>query len=453
MTYLESVQLLRDIESKYDVSSVKFKNVQIWPFIRIKLFERISGADTNLKPSKKSGIRIVLSTLFYYNPFKYFKKSKTWLFSSFERRKQIGDRAVMRISGAIVDIEPETLVIEKPTDYQCSTPRNLVREANIVSESWILLFVHFIAFFLKLFRLKINREDVIKRILEENGLSFDYKTEIKLLYAQKKTMDYLLRIFHKPKKVFIECPYPVMGYIWSMHHHNIKVTELQHGVLNNLHYAYNSLYHSNEFYPDRMCVFGDVEFKYLTGEQCHYCKDIVRTGLYFLEVADKFFVSDVFSIYREDYKHVVLVAGQTGYEKQLVEFINVIALEAKDCIFIYVPRSLEEQFVFNRNNIVFQPGINIYEYMKWCDIHLTISSTTCLECQYFKKPTVFYDYEGRSSNYYRNVLNEDNGVYYINDCNGFTNALRSVDNNKDLFTYKEIFSHDTMDVFRRLVLE
>lgn len=76
-----------------------------------------------------------------------------------------------------------------------------------------------------------------------------------------------------------------MGYVWSLHEHGIPVIELQHGVLNDKHYAYNSEYRSNELYPDTLCVFGDDEYNYMQSDGCYYCKDVRKTGLYYMELA------------------------------------------------------------------------------------------------------------------------------------------------------------------------
>ena len=196
MTYLESVQFVREIESKYDVLSIKFKGVPIWPYLRIKIIEQISGADTKLKPSTKSGVRQVLSTLFYYNPLRYFKKSKVWLFSSFERRKMVGERAVMRVSGGIVDANPETLVFEKPVAYQSKTPRKFIQEKNIVSESWILLFVHLLSFLLKPFHFKIEGGEIVN-VLEK----FEFLMKKKDLNKQKNAIKSItqLKVLLKPQ--------------------------------------------------------------------------------------------------------------------------------------------------------------------------------------------------------------------------------------------------------------
>ena len=51
MTYLEAVALLHDIESKYDVMSIKYKGVSVWSFLRLRLLDCVS-VNTEIKMSK-----------------------------------------------------------------------------------------------------------------------------------------------------------------------------------------------------------------------------------------------------------------------------------------------------------------------------------------------------------------------------------------------------------------
>lgn len=449
MTYLEAVILIKNIEASNDVMSIKYKDVPIWPLLRIHLIDAISKERSATKTTGNSAIKQVLSTLFYYNPLNIFKGSQLWLFAGNERRKLVDDKYILRVSGGILEVEPKTLVIEKPSANQTKHSRRSIPEERIVSESWILLSVHIIAYLLRFFKQKIDSEELLIRILKENNLNYNYKSSLRLLVAQKKVFDFILSIVNKPSKVLIECPYTIMGYVWSLHCKGIPVIELQHGVLNEHHYAYNSLYHSKELYPDIIWVFGEIEYKYLTSSLCHYSKQVEKIGLYFMELADKYFTNDIFKQYRAEYDRVIVAAGQRGYEEQFAAFINEVAQMSPRSIFIYIPRTNDVDLVFKHKNILFKPGVNIYEYMKWCDIHCTISSTTCLECQYFHKPTIFYDYDKMATNYYGNVLHKVNGVHYIDSASAFVSSVKEIEESE--YIYKEVFTHNTVKLIKNLL--
>ena len=448
MTYLEAVELITEIETKYDVMSIRYKGISVWPMLRVRLLERITGDDIIRKSSGSSAIRQVLNTLFYYNPLLYFKRYKVWVFSHNGSRNVIGDKRVERTTGCVIEAEPSTLFIEKPDAHQAEFPRNSIPEKQIVSESWVLMLVHLFATLYPLKLIKTN-ERVLLELLSDVKISFDYRRAIRLLYAQKRIFDVLLFICHKPKVVVIECPYTIMGYVWSLHKHKIRVIEMQHGVLNKHHYAYNSLCHSDLLNPDEMWVYGDEEHRYMTSADCHYCNKVNKVGLYFLNYARDFFINDPFADYRRKYTTICLVAGQTGYEDAMADYVEEAAKDNKDCLFLYVPRKTDVGLEFNADNVILKLGVNIYEYMIWCDIHLTISSTTCLESHYYHKPTIFYDFRKMASTYYGDVLQKENGVVYTETSSSFKNALEQLKNTD--ICYREIFTNGTVQRMRDLL--
>ena len=141
MTYLEAVALVKDIEERYDVMSIRYKRVSVWPFLRLFLLDKIS-VQTEIKASG-SIIKVVLKSLFAYNPLKVFKRHDVWLFTGCERRKRIGDKMIHRISGGISSNVPSCLMIEKPDLLLGHYRKQVIEEKEIVSESWMLILFHF----------------------------------------------------------------------------------------------------------------------------------------------------------------------------------------------------------------------------------------------------------------------------------------------------------------------
>ena len=189
MTYLEAVSLMKEIESRYDLMQIKYKGVSVWPLLRINIVDAISGNNETMKSTGGSAIKQVLSTLFYYNPFDYFKKRSVWLFAGFERRKEVNGLKKLRVSGCVIDACENTLVIEKPGKDQSTTPRSMVPEKDVVSESWLLLFVHAYAILTKWKKIKIENECVLQRVLKEYKIQFDYIGALRVLDAQKKVFE------------------------------------------------------------------------------------------------------------------------------------------------------------------------------------------------------------------------------------------------------------------------
>ena len=193
-------------------------------------------------------------------------------------------------------------------------------------------------------------------------------------------------------------------------------------------------------YPDEICVYGEEEHKYFTEEEPQFSERVSMTGLYLLDRSAEFFSEDIFAKEREKYKSIIVVAGQRPGEEELSAFVDDVAKSIKDVLFVYIPRHIET-ISFSSPNVVLKVGVNIYEYLKWCDIHVTISSTTGLEAHYYKKPVVFCDFEDVAKEYYGGVINEKNGAFYIHTKEEFLALLPTL--TPDNYLYRELFAHDS----------
>lgn len=440
MNYIEGLEILKEIERRHNVMSIKFKGISVWPFLRIYIFQEIAETvNRNSHNISNKKIKTVLKGIAKYNPICSLKKHDIWLFNGCERRKKLGNKYIHRVSGFSVQLPQNILIFEKPDSIIIHHNKTEIEERDIISESWQLLGAHIYEKILRFSPLKIENEQLLISILKDlNASHFNYRYFIRFLWSQKKITDLLLSIFKKPEQVLIECPYNIMGYVWSFHTHNIKVIELQHGVIGKSHYAY-TLPHHSILNPDEIWVYGNKEHEFLTKHNIYYANTIIKTGLYYIECANQFFTKDIFADLRKSFRKIVVFAGQNGVVEPVHEFIIKTSQLNPDVFFVYIPRLSGETLPSHSSNLKLIENVNIYEYLKWCDIHSTISSTTCLEATYFGKPTIFYDYQGLSRNYYPPESYITNGFKYISSPCEFKNAiavLETISNYKfpDLFT-------------------
>lgn len=449
MTNLEGVELLREIESKYDVMAIKYKGVSVWPYLKLYLLDSIT-LNRESKMSK-SVVVLVLKCLFLFNPFVIFKRFNIWIFTACERRKRLGDKMVQRVCGGVSTDVERCLMIEKPSLVMGHYKKAEIEEKNIISEAWLLLFTRLIVFLSKPFTPRIENEIVFQNILKDYNLKFNYKHYTRLLNAQRKAMRIMLAIIRKPKMVLMESPYDTMGYIWAFHQKEVKVIELQHGVINKDHEAYNGVSYDKILSPDSICVYGSEEYEYFTETEPQYAEKVYMTGLYMLERADLYFNIDVYSEYRKKYEKIFVVSGQAIFDLQLSGIIDQIAGRNPQYMFVYIPRHVDEKLEFKCNNVDVKGEVNIYEYLKWADVHITVSSTTCLEAHYYHTPTIFVDLENMATTFYRGILSEKNGAVYIQNNEEFEGALELL-MNQDI-EWKEFFAHHHIERIREAVSE
>lgn len=447
MNYLEAVEILQNIEDKYDVMSIKYKGVSVWPFLRIYLVDSMSKQSE--QKVSASNIAVVIKSLFFYNPFEIFKKHKVWVFSGTITRKKIGSKYEHHVIGALTKVCPDILLIENPEANCPHYKKKEIIEKHIVSNSWTLLTSRILELFLRLKRVMIENEELLISIIKNLGVSFNYKAYVMRLLAQKIATDLLLKLGHKPKTAFMICPYGHMGYVWALHSHGIPVVELQHGVINEHHYAYNSKYYTDVFQPDEICVYGENEYHFFSEIQQKYAKRVTKTGLYILERSEDFFACDIFQDYRGKYRFIVVAAGQTGYEKEFADFIDNVASNLLEVLFIYIPRRPEGDLIFKSDNVLYKYGVNIYEYLKWCDVHCTISSTTCLEAHFFHKPNIFFSKNGTAKEYYGDLLGESNGTFYAENIQAFINAFHKA--TLGSFEYKDVFVRNSVNNIKNVI--
>jgi hypothetical protein len=394
-------------------------------------------------------LKLVCKDLFFFNPLRFFKKYDVWNFSSRITRKKIGQYYEHHVSGSLHKFEQRVLTLEDPASNGLVIRREEIPEKDIVSNSWFNLVYGLIYVIIRCLPLRIEGEDIIRSIIHDYHFDYNYRKRAIMLYAQRRASDFFFAISSKPRLIIMECSYTQMGRVWSAHRRGIPVIELQHGVINGNHYAYNPRYSSKTLYPDEICVYGEEEYKYFQTGGRQFAPKVSMTGLYILERMGEAFSDDIFAEYRDKYESVIVFAGQVGGEERLSSFADSLAKQMPQVMFIYIPRHKSDFIHFTQPNVKYVFGVNIYEYLKWCDMHATISSTTGLEAHFFHKPVIFCDYKDVAKQYYGGILKGENGARYIKTEQEFIDAYKQLKGNS--FVWKEIFAHNHQERIARVI--
>jgi hypothetical protein len=403
-THFQPLQLIKKIEEKYSVEDIEVNGLKIWPHLRIYI-----GSITSINTKKEAPlffIKLFFSSFFY--GFTNLFKSYDYIFYSntIERRK---------INGIYVDKSFDYLmsILPKSLDIEIPLPKHFKRKEiptkNIVSK---LFFYGLETFYAKVFlhSLKIKNEQILIDLLTEFKIDINYKHYIKRFIAQYFSTIILAKIY-KPKAVFVECYYTNIGRIYAYNKLNISTIEIQHGVINNSHLAYN-IYKKfdHKFFPNYLFSFGNNEKKIAKNENFYIKNEnVYPIGSFYIDhINSANIVYNNLKKYRISYKFIVCVTGQNHYsEPILINFLNKVGDLNNDILFVFVPRdaSFQKKDYHLNTNIMVIPELNCYETISISDFHSTVYSTCALESASLGIPNILININGLSKINYAEILN------------------------------------------------
>jgi len=420
---------LKDIEEGYNTHSILYNADFAWPIIRLKVNEEIR---------KKEGLK---SRTFKLNWFLFHKLLRSlffglsnlfrlrqfsfWIFSSSDRRKLINSKYVDRVAGSFAINYPKSLIIENPYPLGRHYKYKNLGNGKVLGQTVFFAATKIISLFLK--KPRIENEEVLVKILAENHINLDYNKILKETRAQYFLMKFLLR-FTKPKAVFFVYSASSMGYIKALKELNIPVIELQHGVINSSHHAYN-LYRDFGYtlFPDYLLTYGPKELDVFN--RSNYFIDpahVFPVGYYFLEATSKFAITEEFEQQlRRQYKMIVAFSLQDPFETFTFEFLKKTAALNPSICYLLVPRKADKTFpdIERLENMYIERRMNIYECLKIADFHATINSTCAIESLFFGVPNVLYDFKNWASDYYGEILNDPGHTVFVSSPLEFIETL------------------------------
>ena len=219
-----------------------------------------------------------------------------------------------------------------------------------------------------------------------------------------------------------------MGYIKALKELNIPVIEMQHGVINSSHHAYN-LYRDfgNNLFPDYLLTYGPKELEVFRGSNYFINPThVFPVGYYFLEATNKFAnTSEYEQKLRQRYKMIVVFSLQDPFEAYTFEFLEKTAALNPGICYLLVPRNADKTYpeIEGKENMFIERNLNIYECLKIADFHATINSTCAIESLFFGVPNVLYDFKNWASDYYGEILNDPGHTAFISSPQEFVETL------------------------------
>jgi len=276
---------------------------------------------------------------------------------------------------------------------------------------------------------KINNEELITTILDENEIHLNYRKLIRNYISQYRFMKFLLR-FAKPQAVFFVYAASSMGYIKALKEKKIHVIEIQHGVINKSHNAYNlNKNYGRQLLPDYLLTFGQLEKK-LFSDNNHFIdsEKVFPVGYYFLDqLVNASSHSATSQEVKKGYETIVVFSLQDPFEDFIFEFIIEAARLSPQVFYMLVPRDPEKPYsgIAEIENLRIERNLNVYECLSIADVHATINSTCALEAPCFGVPNILYDYKGWAYDYYSSVLDDQGITVYTSTAAAFVESLNT----------------------------
>jgi len=432
---MDPIDFIKEVETKYNVKSVKVKGLQVWPFLRTAYFMAYSNSifGKYKKISLLTSLRVRIECLksSFYCFWNLFKKYDYFVFSNIWEERQLKGKYINKLlHGLITELgEERLLLIENPLNkYHIS--RRKIAISNIISMD---LF-RFLCYLVSLRKSpKIHNEKILKEINEKYGLNIIYNKLILEFFSYKKLFNFFFHIY-KPELIFLSNYYGIahQAVIFVAKKMGIKTIEFQHGRIDKQHPAYNIFIELDKsFFPDYLFAFGN------------YVKDVFDKRNYFIKKENVFPVGSmyidyiknqyrssantikIFEEFKKKYKKMVAVSSQISFEDKLIDFLKKAASLYKDILYIYVPRDLDKDYsnVNFPENIIILKDLNVYQIIKEVDFHSTICSTCALEAPALGVPNILINIKNWSTKYYSNILLDQNVTRYVNKEEEFVSMI------------------------------
>lgn len=431
---MDLIDFVREIETKYDVKSIKIGDMEIWPFLRGPY--RWAYSEKYIFNTKRQRVslwaKIKKTKNIFYGFCSLFKKYDYFVFSNIEECRLLNNgKYTYRISGELINIlgRDNVLVYENPM-YVGHFRKEKICIKNIISTD-LLLFVSKLIFVGKI---GIKNEQILKMIENDYSLHVNYKKRIRNFLQSVKILNIFLRIY-KPKKIFIGCYFNQFHQelIYVAHKHNMKIAEMQHGIIRSHggYHVYADL--DKSFFPDYLFAFGD------------YVKNVFNESNYFIEKDNVLSIGNmyidyinneykpsketiqVFGDFRRKYKKIVAISSQRTIENKLIDFLKRSTTLDRNILYIFVPRDINKDYS-NTNfpeNIVILRDLNVYQIIKEADFHSTMYSTCALEAPALGTPNILININNFAKKYYSKTLTNRDVTRFVDTGKEFVDTIRS----------------------------
>ncbi len=404
---------IKIIESKYDLQSITCHNIHVWDFLRYNLFFELEKQYYKLESSYQSKKywdvlynRIWKNGSIHHNSIVFF--------TDIHEQRNINNHMIDKLGYNIINtFFPNILTVINPIHHKMvgNYTQNVIssnRFSSIITRNN-----------------KINNISILDE-LQRNVLALPFKSWINKFFSITKQANKFFKN-NSVKAVFVNCYYSLFhqAIIYAAKQNNIKVLELQHGVIHSNQYYYNPSYRGNKmFLPDYLLAHNQyiqdhINENYLSSSQ------IIPFGNYYLEYKINKTSEAVELKKMNGFEKKILISHQNSMEKSLFRTIDEIGLKnPKQCFLIAMRNQKKSYYQFHANNVFIINEGDVYDLMQSCDLHVSIYSTMILETLYAGIPNILINEQNISKDYFSQIIKPSNNVWYFNDVEKICNLIR-----------------------------
>lgn len=433
------------IEAEYDlINKMIFEDKWYYPLIKQTILANYINKQKLFRPHKSiSNLQKIKNTIisspYYLNNNK--KRSNIIIVDNASTRIKYQNYSYLKYSDFIHDLFPNI----KITVLEYPDKRETLHKKNNYSNS-----IYYLDFFINkvLLQSKIKNYaknfsfNADKELFSQLDLPFHIASHRQVINKALHYINGFMKLLQSfsPDIIFIKPSYNYvnMSLLWAANKLGIPTVELQHGVIDTKHigYIYNKVI-DRQFFPKYFFSYGDYFSDILKNHTKKFLSEnVFSIGYNYLEKYKKnqYKNIDYYHHIKNQYK-IILITSQWIIKKELKNFvIKLSEILPKNWFILYKPHPAEtniESFyeIFNDfENVLLikDKSISLFEFIKICNVHSTVMSTSHFEATYFEKPNVFI-WQPKHSQWIEKFINNKthflakNSDQYIN-CLNYINS-------------------------------
>lgn len=366
------------------LKNIKVDGLEIWPVLRILCY-----SSNSIEGKKKFLFKFFLKNLFY--AFLFFRGRKNTLFFCESRESNLF-RPYLEVPKI-----GKFQYFERPSLYCPSINTN--KAPNFTSTLLLDILAYLLAFIIK--KRIFDPNKILKELKDEYNVEINLH-KIRVLFAYEKIFLLLFRLI-RPERIILSTHYNVSHFAVTLAAKklNIKVIEIQHGILNEYHPAYSTrarFFMNSLFYPDEVFLFGRIFYENISDTAVINKERFKIVGSSLIKPIDR--DSDA------DHSLKILVILQDDHEHKIIPWIKEIINIMPNMFFYILPRTWKEDKYnelkkWDFSNFKMYKEENFYKFISKVAVHVTYNSTTALEAAYLGVPTILLCYDQKPEEYFR----------------------------------------------------